>query len=301
MAKQQGPFFALVGAQTLLGRELRDLATSSGLPLRSFDTADNEGNALNQTLVRGADGDLEFLEPIDPAAIAQAETVFLTGSAEDAQRTLRMNPRRLIDLTGTLQATPGPRFSAVPHAGSLLLASVFSRLGALAPIARSIVNLLQPASEWGAPALYELQQQTTALLSFQTLKKDVFDTQAAFALLSGFGEESPLKLSALRDRILAETTAPHLSLRVSHAPVFHGLTASVYVEFAASPNWDVLVNTLDPAPDNVSIAGEESVQIGNMERDPRHPLAAWFWAAADNHRLVARYALNLAIDIEKSV
>jgi aspartate-semialdehyde dehydrogenase len=273
--------YCLIGGQTLLGREIRDVASNSGLNLLSFDTADSEGDELEVSL------------PLDPASISSAKAVFLA-DADSAKKLLGMNPRHVIDLTGTLNTPEGPRFSRVPSAGALMLKLAFEKLSAFGPIARSVVNLFQPASEWGSKALHELQQQTTSLLSFKPLPKEVFDTQAAFAQLANFGEESLLKLGPIEERIARELAFPFVSLRLSHAPVFHGLTASIWIDYAAAPNWQVLENSLDATPDNVTIAGEDNVQIGGFARDPQAANAAWLWAVADNHRLVARRALAIA-------
>ncbi len=270
-------FFALVGSQSLLGREIRDIAAATGATVRSFDTADDQGEEFEVSL------------PIDAASIAGAKAVLFAGDEAAAKQVLGMSPRHVIDLTGTLEAPPGLRMTKIPSAATLMLKLAFARLGAMSPVAKSVVNLFVPASEWGAKALQELQQQTTSLLSFQQLQKEVFDTQAAFAMLAEFGEESKLKLAAPSDLGL-----PYLSLRVSHAPVFHGMTASIWLEFEKDVNWSVLEKSLDPTPDNVTIAGDDEVRIGGLERDASSPNAAWFWAVADNHRLVARAALAVA-------
>lgn len=270
-------FFVLVGGQSLLGREIRDIASVKGLTLRAFDTADDEGEEFRVSL------------PIDAASVAEAKAVLFAGDEAAARQLKDMKPRHVVDLTGLLAAEPGWRLTRIPSAATLMLKLSFARLAALSPIAKSVTTLLVPASEWGSAALQELQQQTTALLSFQPLQKEVFDTQAAFALLAELGEESKLKLQAPTGLDL-----PYLSLRVAQAPVFHGMTASIWLEFAEEVNWGVLEKSLDPTPDNVSIAGEDEVRIGGMQRDAGSPRAAWFWAVADNHRLVARAALAVA-------
>jgi hypothetical protein len=48
------------------------------------------------------------------------------------------------------------------------------------------------------------------------------------------------------------------------------------------------------APNNVSVAGEDGISVGAIERDRQNPQAAWFWLAADNHRLSARCATSIA-------
>lgn len=277
MATASEDFYALVGGQSLLGREIRDIAANGGIVLRSFDTADDQGEEFEVSL------------PIDAASIAKAKAVLFAGDDASAQQVLSFSPRHVIDLSGKLDVPAGLRVTKIPSAATLMMKLAFARLSAMSPISKSVVNLFVPASEWGSKALLELQQQTTALLSFQQQQHEVFDTQAAFAMRIEFGEESKLKLEAPKDLDL-----PYLSLRVSHAPVFHGMTASIWVNFAKEVNWGVLEKSLDPTPDNVNIAGDDEVRIGGFERDAHDKNAAWFWAVADNHRLVARAALAVA-------
>jgi aspartate-semialdehyde dehydrogenase len=318
------PYFALVGAQTLLGRDLRDLAAGRGLQLKSFDTADSEG----QTLVRDDDGELAILQPIDPQVIAGARAVFLAADEQSSQKVLRMAARHIIDLTHHLENVPAARLAApawfasesvrlsvVPTPGALMLAQFLYRASLAAPIARSVATLLVPASEWGTPALTELQQQTTELLTFKPLTKAQFDAQAAFSLLAAFGEESPLKLAPLEARtdqhlvsLLAKlpgAPVPPPSLRLIQAPVFHGLSASVWVQFSGKVDWPGLESTLSgpdlsvhgadlEPPNNVSAAGQDGLSVGAIQRDPHCADAAWFWLVADNHRLVVHCALSIA-------
>lgn len=283
--------FALVGAQTLLGREIRDIGQSKGMRLRGFDTADEEG----KTLVRGEDGDLELLPPLDAAAIAAARAVFFVGDAELGRKTLGMGPRVLVDVAGVLEAKPGPRFKRIPSAAALLLEDFAAKVGALGKVERMVAHVLYPVSEWGQAALGELQQQTVALLNFQTMRKELFDTQAAFALLPGYGEESAFRLSeaqARTERELAAMEMPPWSLHFTQAPVFHGLSATVWVEFAKPVAVDAFVwgEQEGEGPNNVNTAGTDGVAYGKAMADSQNGKAAWFWMAADNHRLVANRA-----------
>ena len=106
-----------------------------------------------------------------------------------------------------------------------------------------MVHVFEPASERGQRGLDELQQQTVAVLAFQKLKTDVFDAQLAFNLLARYGEEALEPLEGIEQRVerhLASLLAgwpgvPMPSLRVIQAPVFHGHSFSVWVEFENNP------------------------------------------------------------------
>ena len=89
----------------------------------------------------------------------------------------------------------------------------------------------------GRAAVDELQQQTVNLLSFQPVPKDQFDAQTAFNLLPSLGESAPLSLADIQVRIQRDLRAitgdrlPVPLLQVIQAPVFHGFTLSLFLDF----------------------------------------------------------------------
>jgi aspartate-semialdehyde dehydrogenase len=96
---------------------------------------------------------------------------------------------------------------------------------------------------------------------------------------------------------------PMPSLRLIQAPVFHGHSFSVWVEFEENPGPQALARALaeadvdvrpDDPPSNVSIAGETGLSVGAIAADPNQPRAAWIWMVADNLRLAAENALAVA-------
>ena len=115
-----------------------------------------------------------------------------------------------------------------------------------------MVHVFEPASERGQNGLDELQQQTVGVLSFQKLKTDVFDTQLAFNMLARYGEEALEPLEGIEQRVEKHLASlltdwpgvPMPSLRVIQAPVFHGHSISVWVEFEENPGADALEKIL---------------------------------------------------------
>ncbi len=204
------PKLALVGGQTLLGREIREHAKD--FDVQPMDTTDDEG----KTLVRDED-DLALMSPLDQKVVEAAAIVMLAGDLESTAKVRKMRSRDLIDLTGVLEVDPTARLRSplseapisrpaapvevIAHPAATMLGLFLQTLNSVAPITRSVANLYQPASEFGTPGITELQQQTVALLSFQTLHKKLFDTQAAFAMLARLGEESAHKLEKIELRI----------------------------------------------------------------------------------------------------
>ncbi|HLW77841.1 MAG TPA: Asd/ArgC dimerization domain-containing protein, partial [Bryobacteraceae bacterium] len=186
-----------------------------------------------------------------------------------------------------------------------------AKISSVARIERSIVHVFEPASERGQRGLDELQQQTVAVLAFQKLKTDVFDTQLAFNMLASYGEEALEPLDSIEQRFerhLASLVGNHPSipmpsLRMIQSPVFHGHSFSLWIEFENNPGVGPLASALasagvdvrpDDPPSNAAIAGQGGLAIGAISADRNHPRALWIWMVADNLRLAAENAIAVA-------
>jgi aspartate-semialdehyde dehydrogenase len=132
-------------------------------------------------------------------------------------------------------------------------------------------------------------------------------------MLARYGEEAPFGLQQAELRIerhLAtllswSNRGPIPSLRLIQAPVFHGHSFSIWVEFENNPGVaaleqalssekvDVRGGDLEP-PTNVGIAGQGGIAVGAVEADRNNPQASWFWMVADNLRLMAENAVAVA-------
>ena len=112
--------------------------------------------------------------------------------------------------------------------------AVAARASKTGAIRSAAATIFEPASEQGQRGMDELHQQTVNLLSFQTLPKDVFDTQVAFNMVARYGQNSKLSLDSLEQRVrrhyqkLAGTEAPLPALMVVQPPVFHGHGLAIF-------------------------------------------------------------------------
>lgn len=318
----------LIGGDTLLGREVREVfaesALGSQLRLVAADAAET-GKLIE------IDGAAAFLTKLDPDAVEDATVVVLAGTAASSREAIAANPSGLIiDLTYVTEddvdarvrapQVEGPEFErehsgpqVVAHPAATAIAIVLSRLHAHYPLANSIVHVFEPASERGLAGIEELQQQTVSLLAFKDMPKKVFDAQLSFAMLPRLGEEAETKLHEVEERIerhlatLLDRTdgVPMPSLRLIQAPVFHGYGFSLWIEFEDAPPVaeieqslpgdliDVRTGDLEP-PNNVSIAGQGGVAVGSIVPDRNNGNAIWMWMAADNFRLMAESAAMIA-------
>jgi aspartate-semialdehyde dehydrogenase len=326
---------ALVGGETLLGREVRDVLseTALGRQLRLVAAVDEESGTLTEI-----GGEPAFLAKLDTDAVEDAGVVILAGSPESSKVAIEANASSnsgalIIDLTYAAEQDPAARIRSpqvegseyeldhsgpqiVAHPAATAIAMVLKRLHANYPILRAVVHIFGPASEYGLAGIEELQQQTANLLTFQPVPKKVFDTQLAYAMLAQLGSEAPVPLSESEDRIERHVASllermdgvPMPSLRLIQAPVFHGFSFSFWVEFDEAPvasdiedamnneMFEVRTSDLEP-PNNVGVAGQSGIAVGAITPDRNSGSAFWIWASADNLRLAAESAAMIAGEV----
>jgi len=323
---------AVVGGDSLLARDIQELLEESK-PAPSIELI---SSASETAAVLGGDSEEAIpLSPLTAASLAGAGVAFLAGSLASSRKALRLNPADgpvLIDLTGALEDQPQARLRApsaepaseagpvnksrdgvqvIAHPAAIGISMLLAALVRRATIRRALVHVFEPASERGKKGVDELQQQTVAVLNFQKLKTEVFDAQLSFNLLARYGEEAMEPIEGVEQRIernvasllSAYPAIPMPSLRLIQAPVFHGHSFSLWVEFAENPGVAALAEALkdagidvrvDEPPSNANVAGRSGLSAGAIAIDSNQPRAAWIWAVADNFRLTAENAVAVA-------
>ncbi len=316
----------------MLGKEVHELIESSDLPA-SVKLIASGGNDETSILAAGRDEPL-VISSLQTADLAAAKVVFLAGSEESNRKAYEqiqgMNPGPVVvDLSGSLEDLPNAQLRApmieparyspagpvqvIAHPAAIALALFLIQLRRAGAIRRAVVNIFEPASERGRAGIDELQKQTVGLLSFKPLSKDVYDAQVSFNMLAQFGSDSPHSLQEIEHKIdrhlatlLAEGGALTMpSVRLIQAPVFHGYSMSVWCEFEENPEREALVQALtsekidlrageEEPPTNVGVAGQSGITAGAMAADRNDPRAHWFWVVADNLRVSAENALEVA-------
>lgn len=322
---------ALVGSESLLGREIRDLISTSSpeLSLRLIAADEEEPGRLTRVGDEPA-----VISGLEAGSLAGAHAVFLAGSADSSRKALQMagDAATIIDLTYVHEEHPQARLRAplvesetspagkgvqvIAHPAAIALALFLRRTHAHYAVRRSVIQIFGPASERGTAGLEELQHQTVSLLSFKSLPQAVFDTQLSFNLLARYGDEAPVPLEEAELRIERHLASllglpgdgagvPMPSLRLIQAPVFHGYSFSAWIEFEEEPgveeleemlatdSIDVRGGDLEP-PTIVGQAGQGGIAIGAIRPDRNHARACWFWMVADNIRLMAQNAVAVA-------
>ena len=324
---------ALLGGETLLGRDLQDVLQSrgTGVTIRTYSSS-GEGNFGEQ------EGEPVYVEPLDAKTVSSSLAVVVTGSPEGADKAYQLAKEtggkvKLIDCTGYLESRSEAKIVAplleepkasdwllvLAHPIASALALVLKRLASYRQIERAVINIFEPASERGQRGISELHQQTTGLLAFKSLNKEVYDAQVSFNLLSQYGEEAPVQLSTVEQRIERHLSMllkgyangepiPVASLRLIQAPVFHGYSISLWVEFdsqaASSVNVRTLGETLASAqievrsageepPTGVGAAGQSGLIAGDIRSDRNNAQAVWLWVVLDNLRVTADAAADV--------
>jgi aspartate-semialdehyde dehydrogenase len=330
---KERPLVAVVGGDTLLAREIRDLLSeSTPAPRVELITA----AADNATVLAKEEEDAVVMSPLTPESLEGSRVAFLAGSPASSRRTLKINPAggpMLVDLTGALEDQPSARLRAplaepaegtkraadssiqvIAHPAAIAVAKLLETLSRIGPLRRAIVHVFEPASERGQRGLDELQQQTVAALSFQKMKKDVYDAQVGFNMLAQYGEEALEPLGFVEARIerhlasllAAFPSVPMPSLRLIQAPVFHGHSFSIWVEFEEVRTAAELAARLvdagfdvrgDEPPTNAGMAGQPGLAVGAIQQDRNQPRACWLWMVTDNLRLGAENALAVAQEV----
>ena len=333
---------AIAGASSLLGRELKDVLSDSPLASANFALLDQE---VAQGQLDQVGDEVTFIQATSAEAFDAADFTFFCGNEDLTRRHWHQALRAgstVLDLSGALDQEPGVLVRApwlalpasgpaadidlftpaiVPaHPAVITLALLLERLQQAAPIRFAAATVLQPASEFGRAAMDELHQQTVSLLSFQSLPRAVYDAQAAYNLLSGFGEAAQVSLQSVEARIRRQYEAltggrgPMLAVQVIHAPVFHGHAFSVAVELERPVEMPALEEALSgehvdlvledtDSPSNLAATGQNDILVRlRPELTPRNPNRAsrvWLWAAIDNLRLNAQNAVQCALDLRR--
>jgi len=319
----------IAGASSLLGAELKSLLEESKFADWDFRLADEEEAAGTLT---EAGGEPAVIQPVEEGTFEHARFVFFAGSGEFTRTNLAAagaSGAKVVDLSGSLVSDAAtvawfPKLDELLHRPFPANAPTYAIPSASATAAAALtlaladcglrgltITCFQPVSEVGRAGIEELEHQTGQLLSFQSVGQPVFDAQVAFNLLDHYGPESGQKLESIRTRVRAEIKASlgakgrMPAVQLIHAPVFYGTAFSACAEFdsdvprekiakACAHAGFALIAPGESGPNNLSVAGEQTIQLAAPEQDPCQEKSWWFWGAADNIRLPAANAVKLA-------
>lgn len=325
---------AVVGAGSLKGKEVKDVLSERSFPSDDVKLLDDE-ETLGQ--LESVGDEPTFIQQATPEQMEDVDFTFYASDEAFTTKTWRLAQdagSEIIDMSFALESEPGAVLRAplverelglphkvelktapvvVAHPAAAVLALLLARLQKVREIRGVVATVLEPASEFGKRGMDELHDQTVNLLSFQQMPMNVFGTQVAFNLGSGYGEGVKPTLRATEIRILSHFSritagkVPLPSLMLLHAPVFHAHTFSIYIDLASPLGQDEIEAALsgehveithsqDDAPSNVNVAGAEDILV-SVRADVQRDTGVWLWVAADNLRVAATMAVNCAEDM----
>jgi aspartate-semialdehyde dehydrogenase len=207
-----------------------------------------------------------------------------------------------------IEAAGSHRVLLSPHPGVVLLANVLHALREL-DLEEAVATLVQPASMRDDAGIEELFEQTRQIVAMAgRTAMPVFGTQLAFNLLP-----TPIPADPVAAQLHAVLTepgrpAPAMALQILQGPVFHSVSASLYVRCRESASAQAIRKLLGAHPHleaagkprllgPVDAAASDKILYGNVRKDETGG-GFWLWAAMDN--LTRGGALN-AIEIAAAV
>ena len=269
---KEGYRVAVVGASSLLGKELVAVLEQGKLPVSRLLTFEAEEGEPELPII---DLSSDSQAIVEDSQIGEGELDFAFLSARLRQLPAFLNswqqqgsPSRclVIDLVGeglgdSPGAAPGTehrvgvpfldrrypvagvhstagRLHISPHPAAIVISSLLLRLAARFPLKSAVAQVFSPASEAGSRGVEELQKQTVNILSFQKIPHQIFGAQLAFNLLSRLGRSGTGEMAVLEARLRRQLhqylgeRVPRPALRLLQVPVFYSVGVSLYVETA---------------------------------------------------------------------
>jgi aspartate-semialdehyde dehydrogenase len=237
----------------------------------------------------------------------------MTGALDDVLGSVPWIPGLTKLLLPERSRGPAATLLIAPPAPVILACTLSAALAPFSPV-RLVIVFFPPVSERDQAGVDELESQTASLLSFREISQPVFDAQVAFNLLSNYGAGSKPRLDDIRAGIARGVTGylagrvPAPEIQLVQAPVFYGYALAAFAELPAPRDTKEIEAALvaagiklpaegEPAPTNVSVAGENEIALGRVERDANIAAGYWFWGVADNLRLSATNAVRIAEEL----
>lgn len=310
---------ALLGTESLKGKELRKVLETADLPSHELDLYDPsvESEYSNLSQYRGEAKVIRFPTP---EALSQADLLFLAAEDEinleygslakeagvptiDLSLSYNRDPQTPVVVAGVndqILTKNKPLLVACPHPATVIFSHIFHELRSFG-IRKAVTFLLQPVSAFGEEGVNELAEQTLAVLNGSKLSKKVFKTQIAFNCLpqtesvdkAGFSETEKQIMEELH-RVFQDGEFP-VTLSLLQVPVFFSYMGMIYLELNKKVSIQTLRNAFKdsayvegfPASLNCSVSpvissGLEKISVSQIKKDPLMENGYWIWGVGDN-------------------
>ena len=324
---------ALIGTDSLRGKELKNVLSQKRFPLEDIDFFDTDVEEEYSKLTQFR-GEPKVIHHLEKESLQGADLVFLAASKKVNQEFGALASEQefqAIDLSETFNAEEEipvvvagvnddiiikekPGLIANPHPVTVVLSHLFHVMLNEFGILKAISFILQPVSAFEESGIEELADQSYALLSSSSLSKKVFKEQIAFNLLSYTEKADKNGFSSVEKQITSEIRRVLnasdflLSISIIQVPVFHSYSIMTYLELDKKTDIQGLKNLFkersffklsSPTLSNpISVAGEDKISIGQIKKEKSFPNSFWVWTVADN--LTRGSALN-AFEIAEKI
>jgi len=306
---KEGYRVAVVGASSLLGKELVSVLEQGKFPvsrLLTFETEDGEpelpiidlGHASAAVVEDGQinEGELDFAflaAPVQqlPAFLnswqqqgsaARCLVIDLVGeglgveaegqSARGAAETKSLVGIPFLDRRYPIAGvyTDAARLHVSAHPAVIVISSLLLRLAARFPLKTAVAQVFTSASEFTSRGVEELQRQTANILSFQKIPDQIFGAQLAFNILSRLGRSGKGEMATLESR-LRRQLHNYLGERVP-VPALRLLTVPVFYSVGVS----LYVELADPVTTEAATAAlaSDRIKVRRSNLDAPTPVEA---------------------------
>ncbi|MFO7866744.1 MAG: Asd/ArgC dimerization domain-containing protein [Candidatus Aminicenantes bacterium] len=327
MTKNSKLRLALIGADSLRGKEVKNILTQKKFPMAGIEFYDPEVKEEYSKLTQFRD-EARVIQAPEKKLLKDVNLIFLAadpGTNRDIGRWAEKNGIYAIDMEGSFGPDSGAahivsginettlkkeqHLIVNPHPVTIIMTHLIKAVSRAFGLEKAVAFILQPVSAYGERGIEELASQSADLLGSRSISKKVFKARAAFNLLSQIestdkGGYSPHEKQISREikSVLDQPDLP-LSLSLVQAPVFHTYSLMMYVEldkkadinemgqvFRDTPYFKYYLPSQSCPVSSSEAAGKEEILVGQIKKDEAFPNSFWLWAAADN--LTRGSALN---------
>jgi len=326
MTVKHKPRIALVGTDSMIGKEIMDVLAKKEFPVEKAEFFDPDVKEEFSKLTQFK-GEPRVVNAFKDTFLNDVDLVFLAGDKKtNNQIGVQAEKKKVfaIDLSGAFWEQekipvvvsgindevlwePECHLVANPHPVTIMLSHIQKVAAQKFGVKKTVAFILQPVSAFGKSGVEELAAQSADILNRGSGQKKVFKAQIAFNLLSQSESVDKDGFSGIEKRILSELKRVlkknDMSLSLVQAPVFHGYSVMIYMEL----NKETDIKSLEQAYKETSYfqcyssslecpvspaltAGKNEIHIGQVKKDMIFPNGFWLWAVADN--LTVGSALN---------
>jgi aspartate-semialdehyde dehydrogenase len=333
MRETKKPRVALIGTDSLRGKEIKNVLNQKKFPLKDIDFFDPDVDEEYSKLTEFR-GEPKVIHHLDKESLSGSDLVFLAADKKVNQEFGALANKQkfqAIDLSETFNAKKEipvvvagvndeiilkkrPGLIANPHPVTVVLSHLFHVVLNEFGLIKAVSFILQPVSAYEESGIEELADQSYAFLSSSSLSKNVFKEQIAFNFLSHAEKADKNGFSSIEKQITSEIkrvlhpSSFLLSLSLIQAPVFHTYSLMSFLELKRKTDIQSLKSLFrkhsffklprTELSGPVSVAGEEKICIGQIKKEQSFPNNFWIWTVVDN--LTRGSALN-AFEIAEKI